>query len=308
MKACPQCQSVFPEDYVFCLNDGISLHDAETEQETVLRPVVNFDRTSMLSPEMIVVCLSCQVSNRTNSKFCKKCGTVLTPRHSQSGQSFPSFTPSRPMTPTDSSAFRIDHGNNASEPYEETVSFQPQRFTPPGHSIPTISQSSRTSNQTAVLFAILAAVVIGGAAVIYSLQKSDGSVSPASNSNSSKSVNTAVANAMNTAANAANVAANSTYTSALTGRTGRLNTNQRIRSASNRYSEVLGVHYRGARVRILGDYSYSTADGYSTWYRVQVIENGCDQEGIRGCGNDLNEMPGQAAMEGWMNAKFISLD
>lgn len=304
MKSCPQCQSVFPEDYVFCLNDGVTLHDAETEQETDLRPVVNFGKTSMLSPDMIVACVSCQVSNRANSKFCKKCGTVLTKGNSQSGQSFPSFTPSH-TTPADSSDFRIDPVNNASGMYEETVAFQPQRFTPPGQGMPTISRSSRPSNPTAILIAILAAVVIGGGAIVYSLQKVDGSVSSASNSTSPKSVNTAVANAINVAANAA---ANSTYNSAMVGRTGRLSTNQRIRSASNRYSEILGVHYSGARVRILGEESYNTVDGYSTWYRVHVIENGCDQEGIRGCGNDLNEMPGQAAMEGWMNAKYISLD
>lgn len=302
MKSCPQCQSVFPEDYVFCLNDGVLLHDAETEQETVLSPVVNFGKTSMLSPEMLVVCSSCQVSNRTNSKFCKKCGMLLNPRHSQSGQSFSSFTPSHPTPPADSSAFRNDTGNNASATYEETVAFQPQRFTPPGHGIPTISRPSRSSNQTAILIAVLAAVVIGGGAIVYNLQKIDGSDSTASNSTSPKSANTAVANAINVAANAA------TYNSAMVGRTGRLSTNQRIRSASNRYSEILGVHYSGARVRILGEESYNTVDGYSTWYRVQVIENGCDQEGIRGCGNDLNEMPGQAAMEGWMNAKYIILD
>lgn len=300
MKSCPQCQSVFPEDYVFCLNDGTSLHDAETEQETILRPVVNFGKTSSLSPEMVVACVSCQVSNRANSKFCKKCGTVLEQRPPQFGQGFPSFTPSH-TTPADTSGFRIDSGNNAGGTYEETVAFQPQRFTPPRHGTPTISQSSRNSNQTAVLIAILAAVVIGGGAIVYSLQKSDESVSSATSSTLSKSGNTAVANAIN-------AATNSSYNSAVVGRTGRLSTNQRIRSASNRYSEILGVHYSGARVRILAEESYSTADGYSTWYRVQVTENGCDQEGIRGCGNDLNEVPGQAAMEGWMNAKYISLD
>ena len=307
MKTCSQCQSVFPKDYVFCLNDGTLLHDAETEQETVLRPIANFGKTSMLSPDMIVACVSCQVSNRANSKFCKKCGTVLTKENSPSGQSFPRFTPSH-ATPADASGFGIDPENNASGMYEETVAFQPQRFTPPGHGTQTISRSSRSSNPTAIQIAILAAVVIGGGAFVYSLQKVDGSVSSASNSTSPKSVNSAVANAINVAANAA---ANSTYNSAMVGRTGRLTTNQRIRSASNRYSEILGVHYRGARVRILGVESHNhnnTVDGYSTWYRVHVIENGCDQEGIRGCGNDLNEMPGQAAMEGWMNAKYISLD
>jgi hypothetical protein len=289
---------------VFCLNDGVMLRDAETEQETVSRPIVNFGKMPMLSPDIIVTCVSCQEPNRANSEFCKKCGTVLNKGYSQSGQSSSSFTPLH-ATPDGSSVFEVEPGNYASGMYEETVAFQPQRFTPPGHGLRTIPRPSRSSNSTAILIAILAAAIIGGGAIAYSLRKADRSVSSASNSASPKSDNTAVANERIVGAN---VAANSTYNSAIVGRTGRLSTNQRIRSASNRYSEILGVHYRGARVLILGVESYNTEYGYSTWYRVKVIENGCDQEGIRGCGNDLNEMLGQAAMEGWMNAKYIILD
>lgn len=78
MKTCPQCQSHYPEDYVFCMNDGTTLKDEETEQETILQNKVLFgEKTSALSPGMLVVCPSCGLANRSQSKFCKKCGTLL---------------------------------------------------------------------------------------------------------------------------------------------------------------------------------------------------------------------------------------
>jgi hypothetical protein len=105
------------------------------------------------------------------------------------------------------------------------------------------------------------------------------------------------------------LAANANVTPKTTGRTGRLTTNQRIRSDSNRYAEILGVHYQGAKVEILDETTYSTEDGtLSTWYRVRVLEDGCDREGTMGCGNDLDGVPGQAATEGWMNARYIAVD
>lgn len=79
-------------------------------------------------------------------------------------------------------------------------------------------------------------------------------------------------------------------------------------AASNMYAEILGVHYQGAQVEVLEETSYDTEDGPSTWYRVRVVRNGCDREGVMGCGNDLNGKQGKAAMEGWMNARHITLD
>ena len=39
MKICPQCRNPFPDDFVFCMNDGTTL--LEDEQETVVRDVVS---------------------------------------------------------------------------------------------------------------------------------------------------------------------------------------------------------------------------------------------------------------------------
>ena len=36
MKNCPQCNTVYDEDYIFCLTDGNALLDNDDEQETVL--------------------------------------------------------------------------------------------------------------------------------------------------------------------------------------------------------------------------------------------------------------------------------
>lgn len=77
MKICPQCQSIFPEDYGFCMTDGTLLKESESKQETVMRPKINLGQTTALSPEMLVVCLVCQLANRAGSKFCKKCGNAL---------------------------------------------------------------------------------------------------------------------------------------------------------------------------------------------------------------------------------------
>ncbi len=79
---------------------------------------------------------------------------------------------------------------------------------------------------------------------------------------------------------------------------GLLSTNLRLRGGPTNSAEIIGVHYQGARVRILETQSYDTPDGFSTWYRVEVIEYGCDAQGVLGCGSE-------GANTGWMNARFI---
>lgn len=102
----------------------------------------------------------------------------------------------------------------------------------------------------------------------------------------------------NIARPAANLSNNSDYR---IGKIGRLDTNLRLRGASNKFSTIAGVHYRGARVRVLEVESYDTPEGYSIWFRVEVIENGCDSEGKLGCGSEGED-------EGWMNSKYITLE
>jgi hypothetical protein len=85
------------------------------------------------------------------------------------------------------------------------------------------------------------------------------------------------------------------------GKTGRLDTNLVMRSASNKNASQSGVHYQGARIQVLGVDEYDTVNGFSTWFLVQVIEDGCDAKGQLGCGHEGNS-------EGWMNARYITLE
>ncbi len=157
---------------------------------------------------------------------------------------------------------------------------------------------------------VLGAAIIGGA-VIYSSgdsEKTTANSSSAANKNPASSAN-ANRSVVNSVAKINAPAQNTVPVSPLVGRTGSLTTNQNIRSESHKTAESLGVHYQGARIEVLDERTYTTDDGTSaTWYRVKVLENGCDQTTGMGCGNDLYGMPGQAASVGWMNAKNLSLD
>ena len=99
MNICPQCQSVYPEDYIFCLNDGTTLKDDENEQETLVQPKVGLGQTVALSPDMLIVCPGCQLANRESSKFCKKCGAALASPNILS-ENTPFVFPSMPMNPS----------------------------------------------------------------------------------------------------------------------------------------------------------------------------------------------------------------
>lgn len=86
------------------------------------------------------------------------------------------------------------------------------------------------------------------------------------------------------------------------GRTGRLTTNLNLRSAPNKTASSVGIHFQNARVRILDEKSFKMPDGYSTWYKVEVVEYGCDtQEGL-GCGKSSNS----DADIGWLNASLLT--
>lgn len=136
---------------------------------------------------------------------------------------------------------------------------------------------------------------------------------------SSSSSNRIVANAMNANANvsrtkmdtASNVT-NETSRSSSAGRTGRLTRNMNIRSAGNRTAEIIGTHYQGARIRVLDETSYSTNEGWSTWFKVEVLEDGTDSEGRYGYGNNWERGDNFGWMEaqrvGWMNSRYITLD
>jgi hypothetical protein len=37
MKSCPQCNAEYPNDYRFCLIDGVTLNEKDAEQETLVK-------------------------------------------------------------------------------------------------------------------------------------------------------------------------------------------------------------------------------------------------------------------------------
>ncbi|MBK6725431.1 MAG: hypothetical protein IPG58_19865 [Acidobacteria bacterium] len=176
--------------------------------------------------------------------------------------------------------------------------FHPRRFTPGGTPPPNntvvfqppivsssggVSPPASNQNQLILIGFLTVAVLIGGV-VIYSMS---GDAKPAanySNTNSSAPKHPDV------------------------GKTGKLNTNAHIRSSGTKTALDLGVHYYDARIKVLDAVGYDTSDGYALWYKVQVLQNGCDRE-EDWAGKRLRPRPrGQAEMEGWMSARNISLD
>lgn len=157
--------------------------------------------------------------------------------------------------------------------------------------------NSIVSQSQILLFGFLVVALIIGAAIIFA--------SSVGTNKGSNSTGTAAASSENTVVNGVNASPKST--DPRIGRSGYLITNSHIRSSSNRYAQDLGVHYQNATVRVLDVEEYPTNDDVAVWFRVQVIENGCDVEGYMGCGNDLNGTSGAAAMQGWMSGKNIAL-
>ncbi len=78
MKICPQCRTTYEEDYLFCLSDGNALIADSTEQETVVNPARGFTiPIGGGTPDHSGSCPACGLENKSDSKFCKKCGTVI---------------------------------------------------------------------------------------------------------------------------------------------------------------------------------------------------------------------------------------
>lgn len=295
MKTCPQCRVVYEDEFLFCLSDGNTLVDESGEQETLVGNRVVF---SEIDPgemtEVMSTCGACGFSNRTNSKYCKKCGGALgVGTLPSAGQPFgfaaAGTPPFQPHTPQ----------------YDETHAFQSPVFMPPvsgAHARP----SGGTNYTPMVIAAVLLAAIIIAGAVIYSSSGGEKPANKTANTNRSSPAN-------NTARKESNSnTPKSSAESSLIGRTGRLNTNAHIRVGSTKYDEDRGTHYRGARIEVIDATTYDPGDGVVTWLKVKVLENGCDTITNQGCGNnwERNGSLGwmQADMEGWMNARMISLD
>ncbi len=96
----------------------------------------------------------------------------------------------------------------------------------------------------------------------------------------------------------------STSNSSSNERTGRLTTDMNLRIEPKKDASSVGIHFRGAKVRILDETSYESEGQTSTWYKIKVYETGCSANASLGCGkNSPND-----ADEGWVNAKLVLLN
>lgn len=171
MKVCPQCSIIYPEDYVFCLNDGTTLKDDENEQETVVQKKIVFDeKTLALSPDAPKVCPSCAMANQASSGFCKKCGAAL-----DSSQTNPpptvnaaqfnfqaSGNSANPSEIRQVEPFAFAHLSNAQQKLNDTNAFQPPNFTPSNASGQTVAPS-KSNKGLFLIIGVLFFVIVAGA-------------------------------------------------------------------------------------------------------------------------------------------------
>jgi hypothetical protein len=88
------------------------------------------------------------------------------------------------------------------------------------------------------------------------------------------------------------------------GRTGRLTTDSNLRSEASKDAASLGIHFKGAKISVLDEKSFTRDGELSTWYKVKITEYGCSVDTNLGCGkNSPND-----ADEGWINGKNVLLD
>jgi hypothetical protein len=301
MKTCPHCRDSYSNDHVFCMADGNRLLDENGEQETIIGLRMRPPRANKMS-DATLVCPSCGLSNRTNSRFCKKCGVPV--------RADPRENKQQVMSPGRDSPSNHFDGKGSLGPQKQQPIFpppDPQRRT----------FWSAMTGQQLYIGGIAALIAIG--AIAWALGVSNAPDEPISSSNSayrSNGGNAGDAKRRAAVTNAYNSSGTSDRSSevdrSVIGREGHLTQNTNIRSGSNRSAEVRGTHYQGARVKILDVDTYSTPDGVSTWFRVEVLQDGCDSQGQLGCGNN-RERDGyfgwmEAEKAGWANAKYISLN
>lgn len=167
INACPQCNSRFAEDHIYCLNDGTVLIEENGEQETLVNRRFEFHPAASLASEMIFACGSCGLANRAGAKFCKKCGGDIGAE-----------TPDRAGS----------HGSPQSYGevlFEQTVAFQSGVFAPP--------QSTAATKPAEGIRALYLLAGIGSMlllTVILVLIKGDSSNNVGSNRNTANNSNT----------------------------------------------------------------------------------------------------------------------
>jgi tetratricopeptide (TPR) repeat protein len=150
------------------MNDGTTLRD-DSEQETVVHKRTDFGEKTLPPTEIMVACPACELPNRANSKFCKKCGTDISSQpasienHVSSGENTgPSNRIGQPGI-KQAEPFMFPSLQDPSPNINETQVFQSSLFTPPNTSGQTASLAPAKSNRNLFLvIGALAGVIIIG--------------------------------------------------------------------------------------------------------------------------------------------------
>jgi len=151
MKTCPQCNSIFSDDYVYCLNDGTVLVGEDGEQETVANLKFGGRVAADLS-DSTSHCGACGLENRGTAKFCKRCGGALVADAAAylGGQ----------MSPTVAFGFAPGNDPRISPDPDATVDLHRGLFTPPQ---PAAVQAGQKTNRTPL---VVAAIALGIVAIV----------------------------------------------------------------------------------------------------------------------------------------------
>ena len=295
---CPNCGHWGFAGRIHCGKCGNRLSELA---EGVL-PGTSAPRTQLLGS----ICPNCGTGNQAGSSFCNNCGQALkviplsqagiyspTPNFPyQTGNLNPPPPNIPPPPPIPNAQTNIPIGAQTLSP----DAFQQQNY------------SDGSKKPFLIVFSGLLFVVFIVGIIAYNANKGNSvlvtTTSPSPTSTKTTDSKSSTPRPASTTENTS---------SANVGSKGRLTTNVNIRVAPNKTAESRGIHYENARIEVLAEESYNTNDGeYVTWYKVRVLENGCDRVGNNGCGNnwERNGSLGwlEAEMVGWMNSKHIILD
>lgn len=290
---CPRCGHWGIAHRNHCGNCGLQINAPSAE----VIAGSTIPRTQLLGS----ICPNCGAGSPAASSFCPNCGQALktSPQAGVDYASQPNFKvqPLPPQVTPNQQTGSFSAGQTS------TINGSPQ------------SQSPKTKMPLFLIAGAIACFII--ILIAISASRPDNAVNNANYTNKAVATNNTKPSTPSKANNVNHMASdntmNSNSSSSNIGKKGRLITNLRIRSAPNKNAEILGTHYQNARIEVVDSTSFYAEDGeYVTWYKVRVLENGCDTEGKNGCGNDIErdgyKYYGEAEMEGWMNSKYIRLD
>ena len=277
---CPKCGHWGFAGRIHCGKCGTQINALD---ESVSRGTAS-PRTQLLGS----ICPNCGTGNQAGSVFCNNCGQAL-------------------KTATATPPEKITQPINLSPPTpntENTASFGTQTIPPNNYQSPPAPNS-----QNKTVFLIIGGLVffifIFGL-IAFNVKK------PENGNMNNSSFSPSPAKTTQPRNSAPNQNRSSNNASSIIGRTGHLKNNLNIRSAPNKVAEIRGTHYEGAKIEVLDTESYTTQDEFTTWYRVRVLQDGCDTVAGNGCGNNWERNGSfgwlEAETEGWMNSKYITLD